>query len=323
MKIRDLIYKLVLLCLAVSLWPLHSCNSFREYLPECRLYVQFSYDHNMLSADVFHKQVDKVELYIFDTDGIFLFKQTDEGALLAREDYRMEVFIPTGRYRFIVWAGAHDSYEIASLIPGTSDIEELKLKLKRSQNLIIDKELEPLWYGEITDVDFTGRTTQTEVVSLIKDTNKLRFVFQGQTPAWTINVDDYSYQILESNGYLNYDNSLLSDDILSYEPYHTKQESAQAAAVELNTMRLMADRQTRFVVTHKATGNVVFDIDLVYFLRLTEMEMYNTWDEQEYFDRKDEYVIVFFFSEQSDPDGPWVAVRVNINTWTWYFQTEG
>ena len=31
-------------------------------------------------TDAFHAQVDKVELYVFDKDGKFLFKQAEEGA---------------------------------------------------------------------------------------------------------------------------------------------------------------------------------------------------------------------------------------------------
>ena len=56
-----------------------SCDAFNEDLPECRLFVKFKYDYNMLSVCAFHKQVDKVELYVFDKDGKFLFQQAEEG----------------------------------------------------------------------------------------------------------------------------------------------------------------------------------------------------------------------------------------------------
>ena len=54
----------------------------------------------------------------------------------------MEVALPVGEYQFVAWAGARDSYDITSLIPGTSTITDLKLQLKREESLIIDKELE-------------------------------------------------------------------------------------------------------------------------------------------------------------------------------------
>ena len=294
-----------------------SCTNLFEDLPECRLFVKFKYDYNMLSVDAFSTQVDKVELYVFDKDGKFMFSQIEEGAALATGDYRMEVNLPVGQYKFMAWAGAHDSYQITELTPGESTIEDLKLKLKRDQSLIINKRLEPLWYGEIKDVNFTSTKNQTEVINLIKDTKKVRFAFQNYSgnDTWTLNMNDYTYEIIESNGYLNHKNVLLNDDVLSFQPYFMEQKSPSAVAVELNTMRLMADRDTRFVVTEKATGKVVFSINLIDYLGLTQMEGH-PWSEQEYLDRQDEYVIVFFLNES------WIALQININGWTYYFQTE-
>ena len=321
MSFKRLIHLIACITFCVGAWILTSCDSFNETLPECRLYVQFKYDYNILSADAFHTQVDKVELYVFDKEGKFLFKQSEEGTPLTTGSYRMEVEVPVGEYQFMAWAGVHNSYDVVELTPGVSTISELKLKLKRDASLIINKEIDPLWHGEIIDVNFTGTHHQTEVINLIKDTNKVRFVFYGQTPDWKINVDDYRYQIIESNGYLNYDNSLLNDDVLSYEPYYREQKSDQGALVELNTMRLMADRGTRFVVTHIATDNIVFNINLVEFLAMTEMQEY-PWGTQEYFDRKDEYALVFFFSNKLEPDDKWAVIQLNINAWTWYFQID-
>ena len=85
---------------------------------------------------------------------------------------------------------------------------------------------------------------------------------------------------------------LLDDDVLSFQPYFMEQKNPSAAAVELNTMRLMEDRPARFVVTEKATGKKVFDINLTDFLILTSMEG-NKMKPQEYLDREDEYKISY------------------------------
>ena len=326
MNSKSLIRNIALLTFFAVVSFMTSC--VREEMPECSLYVQFKYDYNMLFTDAFYTQVDKVELYVFDKDGKFLFRQTEEGDALATGNYRMEVKLPVGEYQFLAWAGAHNSYDIASA-KGESDITEMKLKLKREQSRIIDKELEPLWHGGINHVEFTGKTNQTEVISLIKNTNKVRFVFQGYSQGkadnspsgtWNLNVDDYSYEIVESNGYMAYDNSLLDDDALSYRP--EEQKNTSAAVVELNTMRLMEDRHTRFTVTEKATGKKVFDINLIDYLAMTAMEGYSR-KVQEYLDREDEYKIVFFFADSSSSSDLWQALQIQINGWTWYLQTEG
>ena len=64
----------------------------------------------------------------------------------------------------------------------------MKLQLMREESLVINKELEPLWYGGINHVKFTGTANQMEVINLIKDTNKIRFIFQGN-PAVPILAD--------------------------------------------------------------------------------------------------------------------------------------
>ncbi|WP_295937313.1 FimB/Mfa2 family fimbrial subunit [uncultured Alistipes sp.] len=322
MTIRNIIYRLTFGCLVASSWIFTSCDSFYEDLPECRLYVEFKYDYNILSADAFYSQVDKVELYVFDQNGLFMFKQTDQGAPLASKNYRMEVPLAFGKYKFMAWAGARDSYEITALTPNVSKIEEVRLKLKRNADLTVDNELEPLWYGEIIDVDFTGKTNQTETVNLIKDTNYFRFVFQADAQSeTTLALDAYEYEIIEANGYIDYLNGLLTDPVLSYRPYFRQQASDKRIVVELNMLRLMADREPRLVVTEKATGKKVYDLNLVHLLQLTEMEMYQErygWDAQEYFDRQDVYSIVFYFSTIWDDR---ITIQINANSWTWYFQS--
>ena len=319
MKLKSLLCHIAMWFVLIGSLIMTSCDSFNEDLPECRLFVKFKYDYNMEFADAFHSQVDKVELYVFDKDGKFLFKQTEEGSTLGTGSYLMEVKLPVGQYQFMAWAGAHDSYDITSLQAGVSSIADLKLQLKREETLIIDKELEPLWYGEINNVDFTGTTDQTEVINLIKDTNKVRFVFQGSNEdSWGVDVNAYTYEIIESNGYLAHDNSLLGDDNLSFRPYHIEQKNLAAGIVELNTMRFLANRNARFVVTEKATGKKVFNINLTDFLVMTKIEGYNM-SAQEYLDRESEYKIVFFFADNN----PWLVLQININGWTWYFQHEG
>ena len=319
MKLKSLLRHIAMWFVLIGSLIMTSCDSFNEDLLECRLFVKFKYDYNMEFADAFHSQVDKVELYVFDKDGKFLFKQAEEGSTLGTGSYLMEVKLPVEQYQFMAWAGAHDSYDITSLQAGVSSIADLKLQLKREETLIIDKELEPLWYGEINNVDFTGTTDQTEVINLIKDTNKVRFVFQGSNEdSWGVDVNAYTYEIIESNGYLAHDNSLLGDDNLSFRPYHIEQKNLAAGIVELNTMRFLANRNARFVVTEKATGKKVFDINLTDFLVMTKIEGHNM-SAQEYLDRESEYKIVFFFADND----PWLVLQININGWTWYFQHEG
>lgn len=319
MKFNSLIRSILFVCLIVCSGILNSCDVFNEDLPECRLSVKFKYDYNMLSTDEFHTQVDQVTLFIFDKEDKFLFKQSAEGTSLATGEYLMDVQLPVGQYKFMAWAGVHDSYELSTLKENVSTITDLKLLLKRDESLIIDKKLDPLWYGEIIDVDFTGTSNQTEVVNLIKDTKRIRCMFQNSASNNDdLLLDNYTFEILSSNGYLDYDNSLLKDEVLSYRPYYVEQKNNSTMIVELNTLRLVPGHDARFIITEKATATTVLDIDLIDFFSLIEMEG-NKWSEQEYFDRQSEYLITFYLK---DPSTSWIAAQIVINGWTLYNQGE-
>ena len=315
MNLKSLICYVALGILLMSSGIVASCDSFNEDLPECRLSVKFKYDYNMEFADAFHAQVDKVELYVFDKNGKYLFKQAEEGSALSTGNYLMEVELPVGQYQFMAWAGARDSYDITSLTPGVSTLTDLKLKLKREASLIINKRMETLWYGEVINVNFDGTVHQTETINLIRDTKIVRFGFQSYTGSWTLDMNDYDYEIIESNGHLGHDNSLLDDDVLSFRPYYMEQKDPATAYVDMNTMRLMEDRKTRLVLTEKASGKRVFDINLIDYLAMTNAEGKNL-STQEYLDRQSNYHIIFFLSES------WLAVQIVVNGWGHRIQEE-
>lgn len=326
MNYRKLIYRFVLMGAVVLVSLLHvSCDRFREDLPECRLRVRFKYDYHMLSVDAFHEKVEKVTLYVFDQEGKFMFMRSEEGDALATGYYSMELELPVGRYKMMAWATARDdnSYDITAHVPGRTSIEDMELRLLRDDSPVIDREIDDLWYGEILDVHFTGTADQMETINLIKNTNKVRFVFMGNNNM-PIDLDDYTCEIVENNGYLAYDNSLLADETLSYRPYYTEQRNESTAVVEMNTMRLMARGDARFTVTKKSAlraAQPVLDINLIDYLVLTRLQEHAHWDEQEYLDREDAYRILFVLSGTSTEER-WVAMKIYVNDYLCYSQEE-
>lgn len=113
-------------------------------------------------------------------------------------------------------------------------------------------------------------------------------------------MNDYDYEIIESNGHLGHDNSLQDDDVLSFRPYYMEQKDPATAFVDMNTMRLMADRKTRLVLTEKASGKKVFDINLIDYLAMTNAEGKNL-STQEYLDRQSNYHIIFSYLSHGWP----------------------
>ena len=291
---------------------LFSCTSIDETLPECRLYVRFRYDYNMEFSDAFASQVNRVDVFVFDKDGTFVIKKSEQGETLGGS-YRMPLPFPAGEYRIAAWAGMSDDFEMPEPVAGKTTLEELTVRMKREESLVHNKALNPLWYGGVQAVSFTGRQEQTETVSLIKDTNKFRFILQKSGPGEELDINDCLFEIRADNGYYDWNNDLLDDDMISYRPYYLEKVEDVGIVVEMNTMRLLEHKKVYLTLTRKSDGK-----ELIPYLLLTKMEGHNI-PAQEYLDRQSEYAIVFFYNPELLN---FLSTKIVINGWTIWLKGE-
>ena len=296
---------------------LFSCTSIDETLPECRLYVRFRYDYNMEFSDAFASQVNRVDVFVFDKDGTFVIKKSEQGETLGGS-YRMPLPLPAGEYRIAAWAGMSDDFEMPEPVAGKTTLEELTVRMKREESLVHNKALNPLWYSGVQAVSFTGRQEQTETVSLIKDTNKFRFILQKSGPGEELDINDCLFEIRADNGYYDWNNDLLDDDMISYRPYYLEKVEDVGIVVEMNTMRLHEHKKVYLTLTRKSDGKELMRIDLIPYLLLTKMEGHNI-PAQEYLDRQSEYAIVFFYNPELLN---FLSTKIVINGWTIWLKGE-
>ena len=296
---------------------LFSCTSIDETLPECRLYVRFRYDYNMEFSDAFASQVNRVDVFVFDKDGTFVIKKSEQGETLGGS-YRMPLPLPAGEYRIAAWAGMSDDFEMPEPVAGKTTLEELTVRMKREESLVHNKALNPLWYGGVQAVSFTGRQEQTETVSLIKDTNKFRFILQKSGPGEELDINDCLFEIRADNGYYDWNNDLLDDDMISYRPYYLEKVEDVGIVVEMNTMRLLEHKKVYLTLTRKSDGKELMRIDLIPYLLLTKMDGHNI-PAQEYLDRQSEYAIVFFYNPELLN---FLSTKIVINGWTIWLKGE-
>ena len=312
--VRQISYGSCLLLLLV----LFSCTSIDETLSECQLYVSFRYDYNMEFTDAFATQVNRVDVFVFDKDGTFIMKKSEQGKTLGSGSYRMQLQLPIGEYRIATWAGMSDAFEMPEPVAGKSTLEDLTVKMKREESLIHNKVLEPLWYGEIQIVNFTGKQEQTETVRLIKVTNKFRFILQKSGPGEELDMNDCLFEIRADNGYYDWNNDLLDDDMISYQPYHLEKVEDVGIVAEMNTMRLLEHKKVYLTLTRKSDSKELMKVDLIPYLLLTKMEGHNI-PAQEYLDRQSEYAIVFFYNPELLN---FLSTKIMINGWTIWLKGE-
>ena len=312
--VRQISYGSCLLLLLV----LFSCTSIDETLSECQLYVSFRYDYNMEFTDAFATQVNRVDVFVFDKDGTFIMKKSEQGKTLGSGSYRMQLQLPIGEYRIATWAGMSDAFEMPELVAGKSTLKDLTVKMKREESLIHNKVLEPLWYGGVQTVNFTGKQEQTETVRLIKNTNKFRFILQKSGPGEELDMNDCLFEIRADNGYYDWNNDLLDDDMISYQPYHLEKVEDVGIVAEMNTMRLLEHKKVYLTLTRKSDSKELMKVDLIPYLLLTKMEGHNI-PAQESLDRQSEYAIVFFYTPELLN---FLSTKIMINGWTIWLKGE-
>lgn len=297
-----------------------SCEKIFDDVQDCGLYLNFKYDYNMLYADAFHSQVNNMQVYVFDRDSNFLFKQTEEGERLSQKGYRMKLDIPISEhetYLVMAWAGNIEKFALEPLGEDPVTISDLKLKLNQEIVGYSNNDIGNLWYGEIKEIVYEPGTEQTEVVNLIKDTNRFRIVLQKVGEGDPISVNDLSFELLVDNSYYNYKNEIIPTDIISYQPYFTDDIETIGAVAELNTMRITDGNDIKLKIHDTKNNRELLNIDLLKYLLAIQMEGYKMTT-QEYLDRQSEFTIILFYNVVDST--PYLSAKIIVNNWTVWMQ---
>ena len=346
------------LLLTVLAGAIASCDSVLDYDEgDCSIKyrVKFKYDYNMDEVDAFAKQVRTVTLYAFDDNNNLVYQNTDEGEKLGDHTYTMNLDIDPSQYHLIAWAGLNDeSFAVPVLFPTQSGLEELKVKTLRREvpsgraftdeekgKFLVEQNLHSLWHGEVRQdgVHTRSATTingreQITTVDLVKNTNSVRIIIaqknQSGGPATkALTTTAFDCVIYDDNGYMNYDNSLLDDKLLTYKPIAISEEVVKSRAFsagneeakaynavvsELNVGRLMEDKTPQLLIRNTVTNETLFKCDnLIDYLELLQLEKYKerNYTLQEYLDREDNYGIIIFVDENL----ALINTVIDVNDW--------
>lgn len=294
--------------------------------------VRFVYDMNMLYADAFAHEVKTVTLHAFDSEGKLVYTKTAPTSEILANDGMNVDDMPSGVYDLQVWAEGEERHENSYIYKGIegkdglgkTNMGDFLVLVNRDDNHFVNHDLTSLFHGIKRKVDLTAvlGENKTVTVKLTKDTNHFKIILQ-QLSGKSLKAKDFDFAITDNNGYLDYDNSLLADDELTY-PAWSKYEgeagvnentgvqtSVSAALAELTTNRLVKGHQMRLHVYEHSTGRSIINIPLIDYALLVKGNYHSKMDDQEYLDRQDSYNLVFFLDEKAN----WLATTIYINSW--------
>lgn len=254
MKPVNLITLLTTFCL------LSVCISFQgcveDDLSVCGLNLEFTYTQNTDGIDKFAESIDRVDVFVFDSDGLFLGKYSD-GNISSSRSMRMNLM--PGLYSFVAWGNLSDDYNLYELVQGETHINEALLSLNRI-NDTISTHPGHLFHGALLNetVSADVQKNQTLTMDMIKDTKSISVTSVGLpiAPDDGISTKRFTCTITSINGDYKFDNSIIGTDRLQYIPYSMISDDRELIS-DFVTMRELNDGSTgsRLIVRHNDLEN--------------------------------------------------------------------
>ena len=311
---------------------LQGCNAVYDN-DDCsvRYLVEFRFTNNIMEADAFANKVTSVTLFVYNKSGQLVTSKSESGSALQREHYTMELDVQPGTYDLVAWCGLQNNNQFSlTQGPNPSTISQAACIMARettAQGAVSKTQLSPLFHAMNTDVTFPEpRPAHGDVVvtmmDLVKDTNTIRIVlshYNGEP----INPDDFSFTITDDNGKMNYDNSLMEDEIITYREWTKKEmpgvetqsraiEVVNSMIAEIDVARLMANHNPRLTIQVAGKSEPVLSLPITQLLLYAKGEAKSAMSDQRYLDCQDEYNFVFFLT---DKDGWYMNAGIYVNGW--------
>ena len=296
---------------------------------DCGVYISFKYDYNIKFANAFANEVNSVARYVFDEEETLIDQLTTTNKeALSDDEFEMVLQLDPGEYRLLAWGGLmnEESFDLlADAEIGKTKLQELQVRMHRDHNengdAVVEKDLLPLYHGsmeiDINDVDGTYNHT----MSLMKDTNVVRILL-NELSGHEADADDFIFEIEDSNGLYDWDNTLLEDEQITYKAWYKEsvstdtetmsraQESVGGALAELTIGRIRADRSPILRIRSSETGEDIVRLPLAEYALMVKGQYNLGMSSQEYLDRVDEYNMTLFLNE-----GEWVSTSILIHSW--------
>lgn len=233
----------------------------------------------------------------------------------------------------------------------TIDDLTVRMGKDNSEEIKNDKEFAALYTAK-TQVDFqrlnqngNEGTVVTSTLSLMKCTKTYRIVLLPyENDQADFKPENFDVRIEGSAAWLDHNGEKVKNEGITYLPYNMERRANydgahtevneepvdQALIYDLSSSRMFerqSDRRAvrdgdkskyddkRIIITDlrdKDNPIELFNHSLPWFLALCGEKVNQNWDDQEYLDREDHYVLMFYVSDKRDYN---MITKVNINGW--------
>ena len=223
--------KFLLLSMLCSLFVMQSCvhGSLDDCPPMVRYAVAFDYTNHTGSKDRFYDDVKKINLYVFDEDGLVYTTVTELSPY--ESNFNIPLDIPMGNYNIIAWGNVLDSaaFEFPRAITKGTSFDDTRLFLQREidslSRMISEEELDKLFYGVLNNVEIPLYISRIDTMALVNNTNKVRVVLHWdhsgelKSTEEIIDYNEVSVRLSASNAEYDFRNGFVGVDNVTYMPW--------------------------------------------------------------------------------------------------------
>ena len=190
--------------------PLQGC--LEDDLSVCGVSVDFIFTKNVEGVDKFPTNVNKINLYIYDSQGNFVGEYSEEGRRLHSGPMKLNLM--EGRYSLVAWGNLCDDYQLADM----EKLNNANLSLIRANDTIKNRPVD-LYHGMLYQIEVKPeiQNNQLFTIELTKNTNKVVVTTTGM-PYSEHSKTSYDCLIVSRNGDYKFDNSITGFDRLHYIP---------------------------------------------------------------------------------------------------------
>lgn len=300
-----------------------ACTWVKDEEEECPygFWLNLHYTYNILDVDAAPEFIKEASVYVYDSVGNYVTRIDASQAELKANNQRIRIKgIPEGDYQFVVWGGINSNqYTVAG---SNNTMSQFRLSLAE-QDKACSSELTDLYYG-YKRLHFKDLYAEHDVY-LVKNTNQLASIIAPIARGVEMNPEDFTLRMKTANGTMNIYNELVSDKIITYEPYIKEKVIVKDSVngelhgikLSIKTLRLMADTDCRLIFENNTTGDQIFNIsypEIVGMIGTLYTNMGRQLTTQEYLDRQDFHTLIFFLSEDMTQ---LVQVRCQLKVISW------
>jgi hypothetical protein len=316
--------------IVTSLLFIASCDSIREDLPRCELWLEFTFDYNMEYADAFNPQVKTVDVFVFDSDDkLILSKRAEVTALIGGNRMPLTDELDFGTYKVLTVGNLSDSFRVSGnedgeLTSRATTYQQVTLALKRESD-IVDFEFSHLYFGAIVDVDHLPSNIDHKVhrVDMIRNTNRFTVALMGYEGQEALERQ-YAFEIQSpENAIYSWENEPTGQGPITYASHYSgpSEITEVLMSARINTMRLFSRTgwNYRFIIRDADTGAEIWDYDLMKLLSIARPEYRHDGTVlpfQEYLDRQSEWSLMFTVVEKSG--GGFLQIGLLVGPWIYW-----